>query len=528
MRLKKFFPLLIITLAIGFFTNKVIAEESVATPLLGNNDLFYVATPIPPAPTANIPVLQQQSVSPPSKLFWGNFYLQLGLGVTSQMSGHWKSSFIASGESQTHRNVSPDNTSRPGSLETIGLGFAINPIPLRFDVTYAYFNQINYYWKDWLEPDNQLQPASAKIQTQTGMFDIAYDFRNHTPWTPFLTAGIGIANISSQTVWTDPGSSNYGQIDMTSNWHSQNNFAWQAGAGINYQINFNWLVGLLVNYLNLGKAKIYFDNNGTEAVTFNAVNLSNVSVLASLIWRPAHISGITLSPPIIALHDPNTSLANRFYIQIGAGPSWQWSSSWDNTSGAAAIRSPKDTTISNVQGSIGIGYALPEWPVRFDATYEYFTQTQYQWPYLYKDPQPALGFASNYQYATSTVNSYAGMFDVSYDFVNQSSWMPFVSAGVGLAHVNSQFSWTYLNAGSDSQNFNWHDASWQAENNFAWQTAVGINYLLNSYWIVGLKANYTDLGQATMYRLGTNGTDQKQNTVDLAEYGIMATVAIRF
>jgi len=449
------------------------------------------------------------------------FYLQFGGGITWQFSSNWKHS------SQARRNVNPDYSARTGYVASVGAGYALRKIPLRLSLNYLYLGQVNYHWMRTIVPVNDVQHNIGKVEAQVGMFNATYDFINHTRWTPFVEAGIGLAHISTEFLFTDPNSGT--QNNLTPGWYSHNKLAWEIGTGVNYRLNPSWLVGVSTSYLDLGTAQFYqLPGSSVTYSYFNAVKLKNLSLMANITWRPvANNNGLNaVMIPVSGFHSPSASIWKRFYLQLGGGPAWQLSHSWTSTSDVPAIRSPNKTIESaNIQGALAIGYAMQKWPLRFDLTYLYITQTNYDWERLYQEEQSSGSYRQGY----ASVNTQAGLLDVTYDFVNRTRWTPFISIGAGVAHISSEFSWIKLgedNPGVDP-NWPWNRASWHSKNNFVWQVASGVNYTLTSHWLMGIKANCIDLGKDTFYYL--NGSqEQKHNTVNLMNFGAMINLTYRF
>jgi len=450
------------------------------------------------------------------------FYLQLGGGVSWQFSSNWEHAY------NPDRNVDPDQTTRPGYLTSFGAGYALQKIPLRLSLNYLYFSQIRYHWMDATTGSHDDQHDTGKVNVQAGLFDVTYDFINRTRWTPFVKAGIGFAHIATHFIWTDPNASGGSQNNMNTGWHSNNKFTWEVATGVNYRLNPSWLVGVSATYLDLGTVQFYEYRPTIDSswIYFNAVKLKNLSLMANITWRPmANNNGLNaIMIPASGFHAPSANIWKRFYLQGGGGPAWQLSNNWASISGVAAIRSPQDMTRSNMQGALAIGYAMQKWPLRFDLTYLYITQTDYDWEYLYKEEQSASPYPDSYYQGYAHVDTQAGLFDITYDFVNHTRWTPFISAGAGIAHISSQFSRIILGSGAGRS---WTTASWHSKNNFVWQVASGVNYTLTSHWLMGIKANYIDLGKNTFYYLN-NGQEQKHQTGSLINFGAMIDIIYRF
>jgi opacity protein-like surface antigen len=99
-----------------------------------------------------------------------------------------------------------------------------------------------------------------------------YDFKNGTPFTPYITAGMGgyHLRLKSQDVSTE------NDLD----------FAWQAGAGINYQLNDQ--ISFDLKYRYFGGADAQFDTRfignspNSETVTSDYYDVGEHQILAGI------------------------------------------------------------------------------------------------------------------------------------------------------------------------------------------------------------------------------------------------------
>ena len=91
---------------------------------------------------------------------------------------------------------------------------------------------------------NILNNSSSTVNVFGLMSNLAYDFKNGSPWTPFVVGGFGIAWINSDssteygTLYSDPfGAAIPTPADQTSPELYGTAFAWQFKAGVNYAID---------------------------------------------------------------------------------------------------------------------------------------------------------------------------------------------------------------------------------------------------------------------------------------------------
>ena len=89
-------------------------------------------------------------------------------------------------------------------------------------------------------------PFSTKIKTYTLFLNGMYDVVKYGSFTPYVTAGIGYANVKA-------GSTSVNGTAVT--FKKDNNFAWNVGLGSKYKINHNFDADLSYKYISLGKLK---------------------------------------------------------------------------------------------------------------------------------------------------------------------------------------------------------------------------------------------------------------------------------
>jgi len=153
------------------------------------------------------------------------------------------------------------NDSAWGGALAIGYDFyRQNRIPVRAELEYAIFSEASgkRSWSGVIEEAGDVDfalRAKQKLQAQTLFVNAYYDFRNDTPFTPWVGAGLGMAFISSK------GNLN-GWLDDDSNTFSESlgskrttNFAWNIGTGVAYAVTENVALDLGYRFVGLGKAE---------------------------------------------------------------------------------------------------------------------------------------------------------------------------------------------------------------------------------------------------------------------------------
>lgn len=73
---------------------------------------------------------------------------------------------------------------------------------------------------------------SGDVTTTTFLANAYYDFFNGSKWTPFLTAGLGMAKVEVNDMMILGDSASWSEDDTV--------FAWQVGAGVSYAVNQNF------------------------------------------------------------------------------------------------------------------------------------------------------------------------------------------------------------------------------------------------------------------------------------------------
>lgn len=108
--------------------------------------------------------------------------------------------------------------------------------------------------------------SSNQLNINTVMANVYYDFTNESAFTPYVSAGIGYANVK-QTVKLNLNDA--GDVFNASQSHRSNNFAWSVGAGVQYALNADLALDLSYRYVDAGKSKVSFreDNSTTTFKT---------------------------------------------------------------------------------------------------------------------------------------------------------------------------------------------------------------------------------------------------------------------
>lgn len=107
--------------------------------------------------------------------------------------------------------------------------------------------------------------AKNQIQLNTVMLNAYYDFKNHTAFTPFVSAGLGYARVHQKTTLVDTWSdSSYSDRDSESRSATSNNLAWSLGVGVKYELNSDFSMDLSYRWLDAGKSEVSYKTDYDE------------------------------------------------------------------------------------------------------------------------------------------------------------------------------------------------------------------------------------------------------------------------
>ncbi|MEY0177709.1 outer membrane protein [Providencia rettgeri] len=92
------------------------------------------------------------------------------------------------------------------------------------------------------------------------------------------------------------------------------------------------------------------------------------------------------------------------------------------------------------------------------------------------------------------------MVNAYYDFKNESSFTPYLSAGLGYASVNQKttLSDSYIHATNPAYNDSESNSRSHTSNNFAWSIGAGVKYAMNDNFDLDFSYRYLDAGKASV------------------------------
>lgn len=93
---------------------------------------------------------------------------------------------------------------------------------------------------------------ATELSVSSAMLNVYYDIDTGTKFTPYVGGGIGMAHLKNKTKVT--GSTPSGALNLGSS-ESENNFAWNIGAGVSYALNDKVSIDVGYRYSDYGNVK---------------------------------------------------------------------------------------------------------------------------------------------------------------------------------------------------------------------------------------------------------------------------------
>lgn len=116
---------------------------------------------------------------------------------------------------------------------------------------------------------NETFNMDGEVGTTTIMANLIYDFDNTTNFTPYVKGGLGVAYSDvSADMDLQPQFTNFGINRWQFPDNDETNFAWSIGAGVDYNLTDNLLIGLEYQYIDMDEIASGVDING-DSVNFD-------------------------------------------------------------------------------------------------------------------------------------------------------------------------------------------------------------------------------------------------------------------
>lgn len=312
---------------------------------------------------------------------------------------------------------------------------------------------------------------------------------------------------------------------------------WTAGAGIEYALTPNWILGVEYNHYDFGSETFGGvmrrngrpDEGGQYALSLRA---DSVTARLSYLWAldgtiPARASygsaGATKTIPIL-----DRGWAGLY---VGAHGGYGWANAENahpNGTGFVGLFSPDPTMAAAFDqsldgwmagGHVGMNYQAGQWVLGVEAA---ATGTRLKGKSTGVLASLGADAAATYETKLDWLATLTPR--VGWDAGN---WMPYVKGGLAMGRIESSLntskSFGPLHPGP--QTFN------EANHHLGWTAGAGIEYRLSPNWIAGLEYNYVDLDAERYGGLAANGKgkpiQQGEYDVGLTMHALLARLSFR-
>ncbi len=126
------------------------------------------------------------------------------------------------------------------------LGYQLRNLPFRTELEAGYRFRFDFDSRDNIGPVSD----KSDIATRTVRYNVAYEYRNSTAFTPFAGATIGWARHFASTERNLQDSVVFDTDD-----EATDNLAYGGFVGVNWAFSENWSTEIAYRYLNLGEVK---------------------------------------------------------------------------------------------------------------------------------------------------------------------------------------------------------------------------------------------------------------------------------
>ncbi|MEQ8390244.1 MAG: outer membrane beta-barrel protein [Thalassospira sp.] len=179
-------------------------------------------------------------------------YLRADLGYSSAVND--KAEFLDPVERD-----SIEMTSHKGARYQVGAGLTLTDY-LRTDITVSYGSRLSaaddYRDADGTpnKPGNKLNSGALETSNWTTMMNVYVDLLSIAgvdlgAFSPYVQGGVGLARNKTEKMFFVNDNASYTTGD------TQNDLAWQIGAGVGYAISDNWTLDMSYRFLDMGEAR---------------------------------------------------------------------------------------------------------------------------------------------------------------------------------------------------------------------------------------------------------------------------------
>ncbi len=388
----------------------------------------------------------------------------------------------------------------------IAAGYDFYPrfdVPIRMDLEYALRTTVQGQGSYDLTPFeiNESLELNSYINVQTLMLNLYYDFYNSTRFTPYVTAGVGMAFVDSSFFLSS-------DADFLSAGHSIDiglgksksltNFAWQVGAGVSVALSPHASLDLGYRFLSLG-------NMDYDVASLSNAGLGGTVQLQTKGLGVAHEVGLGLrytfggedgmeaetgaTSTNIAQKSPADEPSVGIYVSAKALAGAQ--THWPTTSaigGTDIFVASGDWTKMTMGAALALGYDFyPRFdvPVRLEVEYAMRSEWRGEKNFEFQ------GVDVSYE---PSVHVQTLMLNVAYDFHNSTRFTPYITAGIGAAFLDAQLqldvSGAALGGGGGALPIG-YDASLAS---LAWQVGAGLEVELTPSMSLDFGYKFLSLG----------------------------------
>ncbi len=356
----------------------------------------------------------------------------------------------------------------------LGIGYDFYPyhdVPIRLDLEYSMRNM--WSGNSTIEASDGFRPIlvdyEASMNMRTLMLNAYYDFYNSSIFTPYVTAGFGLAFLDINL--------NTGQNSSGTNYAATlTSPAWQIGAGVGVEITPNVSLDIGYKFLSFSNSDFATSDLLPPALGTTNTNIRNIGTAHEVALGLRYTFGGSDSD------EEDTKTTSSFDSSTGIYVSGKFLGSMQKTWSHGSVTELADTSyFSNDDSQLTTGVAIAlgydfyprfDTPVRLDLEYTMRLKTKEE--SYYSLPSIGGDIKTHMNLNTLMLNAY-------YDFYNSSRFTPYLTAGLGIAFINSNTFYETLSTMGIFQATN--------TTNFAWQigTGVGIELTKNIALDIGYK-----------------------------------------
>jgi len=132
---------------------------------------------------------------------------------------------------------------------TVGYNWETHGAPIRTELEYSYRHDFSYDADPTYISAATPTRMTSQLSSHAVMANVYYDIKTKSKFTPFIGGGIGVSRNKTQSDVTVIATNAPAKASTT-----KNNFAWNLGAGVGYQLTDAITLDASYRYVDLGKA----------------------------------------------------------------------------------------------------------------------------------------------------------------------------------------------------------------------------------------------------------------------------------